>query len=187
MKSIEKLYREFYQKNIDSDKENKVINMVDIMAVLNMKQDGYAKDTVLAFISSISPLASALNKEDLNEYFNEVCSEDESPWENDNANDNSKETREKLLKIYQEVSKYSVQEFEECYFDLDVKVLSDLIDRGFAFAEVDNFFEKNSFFGKRVYDRDAVGNYKERVVEKMRSIRAEKSKNEIETIDFLLD
>lgn len=181
MKSIEKLYREFYQKNIDSDKENKVINMVDIMAVLNMKQDGYAKDTVLAFIGSISPLASALNKEDLNEYFNEVCSEDESPWENDNANDNSKETREKLLKIYQEVSKYSVQEFEECYFDLDVKVLSDLIDRGFAFAEVDNFFEKNSFFGKRVYDRDAVGNYKERVVEKMRSIRAEKSKNEMET------
>ncbi|MBR3721651.1 MAG: hypothetical protein IKN12_02715 [Selenomonadaceae bacterium] len=178
MKSMENLYRKFYQKNSNSDKEKDIIGEVDALSVATMKENGYFKSTAVDFIRSISPFASKLDTKNSKLYFENLCKDCGIEWEDEGEEDKSKETHDKLLNIYKDASNDFADEFEECYFDLDVQILSDLVERGFICDKVYEFFKDNSFYGKRIYDRDKVHDYIERVFDKMKSVRKEKSEQE---------
>jgi len=179
MKSMERLYREFYQKNIDTDKEKEIMNMVDFASILSMREEDFSKDTVMDFIYSNSPLARQMKLADFKDYFDNVCEGANYDWKKTEKRDNSKETRENLLTIYKNISKDLAAEYEECYFNLDIKILNILLNRGFTFGEVDSYFTENNYFGKRVYDKAIINGYAERVIEKIRSVRSEKMQAEM--------
>lgn len=179
MKSIEKLYREFYKKNINKEKEKDIIYMADFASIMYMHEASFSKDAVMDFIHANSPLANNLDLSLFKDYFNTLCAEGEFETWNEDKNDKSAKVYNELLTIYKDTSKEIANEYEQCYFDLDVLIFDKLLDRGFNFGEIDLYLSENTIFSKRVYDKVIIQKYAERVLEKIRSVRFDRSQLEI--------